>query len=496
MKLLGGVVRFIPKFKVVWKEWDVRSFIVASFAFQLILILISPFRKRTSSRYVRISTWISYLLADWVAAQAVGLIARATQASDSAAESDLFGLWAQFLLLHLGGPDTITALALQDNELWLRTALHLGTQAYATLGILVRSVRQSTLWIATVLMFVAGFIKYLERVTTWASFSADGRNAKKQQPLSDVAMIRGAFWLFKAYNSVYADLPLKHHVRRTAREYFLKRTPDEAYKIVEIQLNFTYEAMYTKMVIIHKTPWRVLRCVVLSLQVACLVIWCLWDKRGFQGYDVRVTYALLIGAIAVDLLGFLRIQFSDWNIALLKDSRVRRSRTWLYNKILSTCDSSRFCSSWQLQHAYLSRNRWSTHICRYIGVSTSDYWLDMVTRCLHLRDSEQHSRRPKVSFDREISSKWDFVFEMLTKPCNQLYVLPSSAVKLNMNQMLLRALPIHILDYHNVIRYWYTVTMEHGNHRSRYLYTYIAIAEYLVYLIAFQPNMMYAAAGT
>ena len=35
------------------------------------------------------------------------------------ANSELTAFWAPFLLLHLGGPDSITAYALEDNELWL-----------------------------------------------------------------------------------------------------------------------------------------------------------------------------------------------------------------------------------------------------------------------------------------------------------------------------------------------------------------------------------------
>ncbi|KAG5063018.1 hypothetical protein JHK85_004201 [Glycine max] len=32
----------------------------------------------------------------------------------------LLAFWAPIFLIHLGGPDTITAYALEDNELWLR----------------------------------------------------------------------------------------------------------------------------------------------------------------------------------------------------------------------------------------------------------------------------------------------------------------------------------------------------------------------------------------
>nr|GEV96486.1 hypothetical protein CTI12_AA530670 [Tanacetum cinerariifolium] len=36
---------------------------------------------------------------------------------------DILAFWVPFLLVHLGGPDTITAFAIKDNELWLRHLL-------------------------------------------------------------------------------------------------------------------------------------------------------------------------------------------------------------------------------------------------------------------------------------------------------------------------------------------------------------------------------------
>lgn len=53
--------------------------------------------------------------------------------------NDLVAFWAPFLLLHLGGPDTITAFSLEDNELSLRYFLYLGTQLFASAYVFVRS---------------------------------------------------------------------------------------------------------------------------------------------------------------------------------------------------------------------------------------------------------------------------------------------------------------------------------------------------------------------
>jgi hypothetical protein len=76
--------------------------------------------------------------------------------------------WAPFLLVHLGGQDTITAFAIEDNNLWLRHLLNL--VAHVALASYV--FWKSTGWhnlpvlIPGIFLFVSGIIKYGER--TWA----------------------------------------------------------------------------------------------------------------------------------------------------------------------------------------------------------------------------------------------------------------------------------------------------------------------------------------
>ncbi|KAA8526879.1 hypothetical protein F0562_008892 [Nyssa sinensis] len=124
----------IPKkAKKLWDQWNVRIAVLISLIFQIVLIFSATSRKRTGSRIVNLVIWSAYLLADWVAAFAVGLISNG-QGNDCdklKLNEDLAAFWAPFLLLHLGGPDTITAFSLEDNELWLRHLLGLVIQLIA-----------------------------------------------------------------------------------------------------------------------------------------------------------------------------------------------------------------------------------------------------------------------------------------------------------------------------------------------------------------------------
>jgi hypothetical protein len=69
------------------------------------------------------------------------------------------------MLLHLGGQDTLTAYAVQDKELWLRHLLGLIIQLGVALYIFLLSWKGNWLSFLTILVLIAGFIKYAER--TW-----------------------------------------------------------------------------------------------------------------------------------------------------------------------------------------------------------------------------------------------------------------------------------------------------------------------------------------
>ena len=76
--------------------------------------------------------------------------------------------WAPFLLLHLGGPDNITAYMLEDSKLWLRHLQNLVVQVLGAAYVLFKYVAggDSFIFLVAILMFSVGVVKYAER--TWA----------------------------------------------------------------------------------------------------------------------------------------------------------------------------------------------------------------------------------------------------------------------------------------------------------------------------------------
>ena len=390
----------IPNLKNIWDTWNVRVVVLVSLTLQVILILLAPFRKRTTQREVILSVWVSYLLADWAASFAVGHISNGSKEYDGPCDkedfltsvahfffssskakvsscgdkkvalsinsSDLLAFWAPFLLVHLGGPDTITAFALEDNELWLRHLFSLGVQLAVTLYVFWLTLPKNKLLIPTLLMFAAGIIKYIER--TYALFLASlnrfresmlkepdpGPNyAKlmeeyyskkeaglpthieltrepdkesklaanvKEGKLSEVEVVTYAYHYFQIFKGLVVELIFSFRERNDSRNFFQKRDAEDALKIIELELNFIYEAFYTKVVVVHSILGYIFRgASILFILVAYGFFYSL-DKHGFMKIDIMVTYTLLFGAMCLDLIALIMLIFSDWTVAAINTS--------------------------------------------------------------------------------------------------------------------------------------------------------------------------------
>ncbi|KAL5824210.1 hypothetical protein ACOSQ3_020273 [Xanthoceras sorbifolium] len=123
---------------------EIRFLIFLSLVLQIILILFGARRKYTARNWIRILVWSSYMIIHWVVTVALGHISNnqrdiSHQGSSSTdppptPNNKLQEFWTPFLLVHLGGPDIITAYALEDNDMWLRHLLlhgvHVGTSVY------------------------------------------------------------------------------------------------------------------------------------------------------------------------------------------------------------------------------------------------------------------------------------------------------------------------------------------------------------------------------
>ncbi|KAF8698969.1 hypothetical protein HU200_034797 [Digitaria exilis] len=382
-------------------NWEIRVAVQVSLLLQILLIFIGPMRKRTSHPVPRFIVWSCYLLADWVADLALGLLLNNmgnigggggggggtsssttfgggntdNSSSSSSSSPIIFAFWTPFLLLHLGGPDTITAYSLEDNELWLRHLIGLLFELFSACVIFFCSLRGNPMVHATLLMFAVGIIKYGERTYSLYSGSVDGFRAKILEPpepgpnyaklmtefdakekagvdveiviadgeaskaqkemqdkettrlvqQTDKSVEARAYDLFLIFRRLFVNLILSFKERRLSQAFFLHRhgmTPSHAFEVVEVELNFIYDMVYTKASVAHSRAGWALRCVCSACLVAALVVFFLLDKasHGIARVDVGITYALLLGAVALDAAALLMLLLSNRVAVFLEES--------------------------------------------------------------------------------------------------------------------------------------------------------------------------------
>ncbi|KAK3197843.1 hypothetical protein Dsin_021258 [Dipteronia sinensis] len=432
----------------IWDEWNIRGVILLSLSLQAILFLFASLRKGTANKLIILLIWSVYLLADWSAIFALGLISNSVGDHTTPADHDsskpaeinneLLALWTPFLFLHLGGPDNITAFALEDNELWFRHFVGLLIQALAALYIFLLSLAKTNLAIPTILMFIAGSVKYLERTRAFYLASFDGfqdttikelddtgpnyaifmeeyiskREAKFpaqiinieepviQHRLNDLEVMHYAYKYFNIFKGLVVDLILEVHQHLESRVFFGKLSPEDALRVIEVEINLFYEVLYTKVQVVYSVAGCIFRFIWLVLVVAALTMFHLKvkKKQGFNEFDVAITYALFLVAIVLDTIALFILVCYDFTFGALMNpdngsefvSKMKFSiaamLSWVLNLKMSkwyACDNH----SGGLKHEVLATpflfGRWSGYVSGY----------NFIRYCLKRRPPRAHKVR-------------------------------------------------------------------------------------------------------
>ncbi|KAK2662694.1 hypothetical protein Ddye_001268 [Dipteronia dyeriana] len=307
--------------KKLWDKWNIRGVILFSLSLQTLLILLAPLRKGTANKLLILLIWTGkgrMSEPDPVQPDNIGfddtayheflqrqayleslnypinpnppLIISEPNSSQPSAPSpspepeppvpnrNRSEPWS---CLHLGGPDTITAFALEDNELWLRHLLGLIFQAVAAVYVFLQSLPKNILAVPAGLMFLAGIIKYLERTRALYLASLDRfrdsmlkqpdpgpnyaklmeeyaskrearlptqiimipepdkeskptRNVVFQGELNDLQVVHYAFLYFNIFKGLLVDLSFSFRERNESRDFFHSRTPEDAFRVIEL----------------------------------------------------------------------------------------------------------------------------------------------------------------------------------------------------------------------------------------------------------------------
>ncbi|KDP40702.1 hypothetical protein JCGZ_24701 [Jatropha curcas] len=336
----------------LWNGWEIRALVLSSLLLQITLIVFGARRKYIAGMWISFIVWLAYLSADWLATVALGVLASSQDNDPNNFSTNpnylIHAFWAPFLLLHLGGPDTITSYSLEDNELWLRHLLGLLIEVSVAFFVYLRSWSNSALTFIAMPVFIAGLVKYGER--TWvlrcsstkrlqesllsllssvpSNTTNGGAKDKKILPRGpcpppSANFFHRAHYLFKMSLYLFEDLTLRFSELKDSHSLISSvNSSEEAFKLVEVELGLIYDQLYTKAPIVYSKLGLLLRSVSLLSSFTALVVFSI-TIDGHQEYstvDIALTYLLLVGAIVLEVHAMVHLIFSDQTMIWLSKS--------------------------------------------------------------------------------------------------------------------------------------------------------------------------------
>ena len=121
--------------------------------------------------------------------------------------------------------------------------------------------------------------------------------------------------------------------QKESRDFFSKIDAEDTLRILEIELNFFYGLLIHTMVAVATSKVGIIpQCTSIGLVVAALSLFYQEEKRGFQRYDVKVTYTLFFGVLGLNMVTLLLWVFSDWAIASLTMSQKNSLLSKIFDK--------------------------------------------------------------------------------------------------------------------------------------------------------------------
>ncbi|KAB5551534.1 hypothetical protein DKX38_008845 [Salix brachista] len=386
-----GIPQVSETVERLWNGWELRMVMLLSLYLQIFLILFGRRRKYTAGFWIGKLVWLAYLSADWVATFSLGILAQKIGDSN---RGSIPAFWAPVLLVHLGGPDTITAYSMEDNELWLRHQLVLVSQVVVAFYAFTRSWwGKDPLLFVAIPIFVAGIIKYGERNWVLRSASSEQyRNSVYSEMneldskfdkfsnseffemtderlvrevdlngiITEATFLHEADLFFQMYRVLYADLVLGDSIHLATHIILRKKSAMQAFELIEVEMGFMYDVLYTKLAKVRKSR-VIFRASIFLCFVSALLAFSLGISKNNHAYstaEITISYLLLYGAIVIEIYSVVLLLFSDWAMLWLTGKRKP-----LFDSVYRTICSSGFLSF--LQHD----KRWESTMAQHNLIS-------------------------------------------------------------------------------------------------------------------------------
>jgi protein-S-isoprenylcysteine O-methyltransferase Ste14 len=351
-----------------------------------------------------------------VASVALGNLARSQGdlSGEEKANNSIQAFWAPFLLLHLGGPDTITAYSIEDNELWLRHLLGLVVQVGVAFYVFSRSWPSGILAFIAIPMFIVGIVKYAERTwVLWSSCSKSLKNSNlfdfwrsyhlKRIKEIGVRALQGNY-LRQAYIFSYISRSMMQDLVPSLVDLMLsqllmsKYSAGGAFKVVEVELGLIYDMLYTKAPLIYSRAGIILRSISFLLTFTAFITFQVKiERHAYSTIDFTITYLLFVAAFFLEFYAFLCLVFSDWTMIWLTDEGRNALTSALYSLIRKLTRSE----------------RWSRSIAQYNLISSSIE--SKPPKCFEFLGIDEMMRQMNVNRKDMNGGLQDFIFGHLQK---------------------------------------------------------------------------------
>ncbi|KAG5538892.1 hypothetical protein RHGRI_019438 [Rhododendron griersonianum] len=360
-----------------WEIWDLRILALYILVSQLYLHFFGRRRTKSKSAAIMIgSISLLYLLSDLLATTALGKLSKLavnkkfptnttdistmttintikkTMGNATIGKEMLRVMWAPLILFYLGGPDTITVLNLQENQMWMKHLIGLFTQGFRTVYALIATWSfsrdkpwsiQGLISLLALFILIPGIIKYGERV--WIIKSKNKHDGGFIQLHPNRVRVKdsrpNAKRVLLAYFCIQALVPHrqdyvcnKGRVRYVTTNFLKSARKDsyEAFKLMEIELGLIYDMLFSKVGTIFTIWGSILRFLSLSLIVSGLVVFLKSDRQPglfWEGDDV-ITIILIAGAIFLEIAGIVVQLFSDWAVVWACSDRIKWATPLLF----------------------------------------------------------------------------------------------------------------------------------------------------------------------
>ncbi|EAY92956.1 hypothetical protein OsI_14750 [Oryza sativa Indica Group] len=359
----------------LWNQWATQILVILSLMLQVVLHIFAGIRRREAMPVERFILWLAYQLADSTAIYAIGNLSL----SSAAREHNLVAFWAPFLLVHLGGPDNITAYSLEDNKLWKRHLVTLVVQVLGVGYVLYKNItgNGTMIVVAAILMSIIGTAKYGERTYAlwWSNFSTirnylklvqrnkhqhfyieyeHPRHLGDNHGFDDELLLHRAHSLFYVCKRGIVDSVIinddddsDNRGSEVIRDLMKDKDHKSMWTVMEMELSLMYDILYTKAYVIHTSLGYIIRIMAPITIVASLLLFLFSGKGGHNRIDVIITYVLLGGALVLETRSLLRSLWSTWALVFLCDTR------WSWLRHVALCNGR-----WhRLRYAVLSLRR-------------------------------------------------------------------------------------------------------------------------------------------